>query len=299
MFRNLRLYRLDGDWPESEQELSDRLAEAAFEPCGAYTAQRSGWEPPAGDADPLLCRRVGGADLMRLRTQSRLLPAAAINEALDERIKDFRARTQRDPARREKRELKDEVQSELMPRALLKSERTAGFFLHSERLVGIDTASESKAEAFLNELRAGLGTLPVTPLTFRKPVGALLTQIFLGDGPETFAPGRECRMQDPTDGGAYVHWSDMQLTDNSVRKHVRDGLKIDRLAIEFDAVVGCVLDQQGVIRKLRLRGQESIEEVADESPLARLDADFVLLTGTLRRLITALKTILGGYGTAT
>jgi recombination associated protein RdgC len=296
MFRNLRLYRLHSTWPDSEETLSLQLVEAAFAPCGAFSERSAGWEPPAGGAGAQLCRRVGGADLMRLRTQSRVLPAAAVNEALEERLQEFRRRTQREPGRKERRELKEEIHAELLPRALLKSLRTRGFFLVSEDVIGIDTASEAQAEHFLDRLRAALGTLQVAPLAFQRPVGELLTRTLLGDGPRSFVPGRECRMQDPGAGGAFVHWSEMELTDNSVRRHVRDGLKVDRLAIQYDNVLSCVLDQQGVIRKLRLQELEGTEDAVDEDPLARLDAEFVLMTGMLRRLVRELKALLGGYG---
>ena len=87
MFRNLTLFRLHGAWPESEQELSNKLLNVAFTPCGSLTERSSGWEAPGGETQSLLARRVGGADLLRLRSQTRLLPTAAINEALEERVR--------------------------------------------------------------------------------------------------------------------------------------------------------------------------------------------------------------------
>ncbi len=305
MFKNLRLYHLASPWPEDEAALSEQLAKAAFKPCGSFAETSAGWEAPVTlppDANPAavgLSRRVGGADLLRLRLQSRLLPAAVVNEALEERIADYSSRMGHAPGRRHKRELKEEVYSELLPKALLKSERISGFCLPAESILGIDTSSEKQAELFLEQLRSALGSLQVTPLAFAQPVSQLLHRIFLGDGPREFVAGRECRMQDPTDGGAYVHWSDMELRDQSVQKHVRDGLKLDRLALEFDQVLGCVLDQQGVLRKLRFlgldKGAEDAGELADADPLARLDAEFYLVTGYLRRLLAALKTSLGGF----
>ena len=312
MFRNLRLYQLESAWPETETDLSDRLAQAAFKPCGSFSELSAGWEPPvraaltssgqsavSDEVAEALSRRIGGADLLRLRLQSRLLPPAAVNEALEERIADFQQRMLRAPGRREKRNLKEEVYSELLPKALLKSDRILGFSLPDEQIIGIDTTSEKQAERFLDQLRVGLGSLQVRPLQFEQPVVNLLTRVFLGDGPRTFVTGRECRMQDPAAGGAYVHWSDMELHEASVQKHVRDGLKIDRLAMEFDNCLGFVLDQQGVMRKLRYlgldRGAEDAGELADEDPLARLDAEFYLVTGYLRRLLGALKQALGGY----
>ncbi|MEQ8858825.1 MAG: recombination-associated protein RdgC [Pseudomonadales bacterium] len=294
MFRNLRLYRLHSAWPDAEAALSAKLEDAAFTPCGSFTERSSGWEAPTGDdADPL-CRRVAGADLMRLRSQTRLLPAAAVNEALEERIDAFKARAQRDPSRREKRQLKDETLAELMPKALLKSERVRGFCLIRERLIGIDTASETQAERFLDKLRDGLGSLQVTPLKFKQPVGTLMHRVFLGDGPAAFRPGRECRMQDPAAGAATVSWLDIDLTDDDVRRHVRNGLKLARLGLVFDELATLVIDQDAVIRKLRLQGMDAAEDANDEDPLARLDAEFVLLAGVIRRLVQALEKSLGG-----
>lgn len=295
MFRNLRLYRLHSGWPESESSLSEQLEGAAFTPCGSYSERSSGWESPTGDeADPL-CRRVGGADLLRMRSQVRLLPAAAVNEALEERIAEFSKRTEREPSRREKRQLKDEVHAELMPRALLKSERVRGFCLIAEKLIGIDTASEAQAERFLDKLRDALGSLQVTPLKFKQPAATLINRVFLGDAAGPFRPGRECRMQDPAAGAAVVTWLDMELTDDDVRRHVRNGLKLTRLGMVFQEVVSFVLDQDAVIRKLRLQGMDAAEDrETDEDPLARLDAEFVLLTGTMRRVLDGLAKALGG-----
>lgn len=294
MFRNLRLYRLHSPWPDSEAALSAQLEQAAFQPCGPYSERSSGWEAPAGEGVELLCRRVAGADLLRLRSQVRLLPAAAVNEALEERVAEFTKRVQRAPGRREKRQLKDEVHAELMPRALVKSERVKGFCLIAEELIAIDTASEAQAERFLDKLRAALGSLKVTPLKFRQPFAQLINRVFLGDGPPVFRPGRECRMQDPAAGAAVVSFQDIDLTDDDVQRHVRNGLKLTRLGLVFDELLTCVIDQDGVVRKLRLQGMDEAED-SEEDPLARLDAEFALLTGATRRLIEALKKALGGF----
>jgi recombination associated protein RdgC len=295
MFRNLRLYRLHSDWPQQEDDLSQKLYNVEFKPCGAYAERSMGWEAPAADHSESLARRLAGADLFRLRTQSRVLPAAAVNEALEERIEEFRQRSQRDPSRKEKRDLKEEVESQLRPRALVKSDRTWGFCLHSEKLIAVDTASEPEAERFLEALRGALGSLQVTPLAFKEPVSRLLNQIFLGGGPTSFRSGDECRMVDPSTGKSSVNWLGIDLGDPSVQKHVRDGLKIDRLGVEFDSVVTCVIGQDAVIRKFKLVGASVDDDEVDDDPLANLDAEFTVVTGMVKRLLGALKKQLGGY----
>jgi recombination associated protein RdgC len=297
MFRNLRLYRMRGDWPRTEEELSNQLQNVPFTPCGSYTERSSGWEAPVAEMPEALARRVAGADLFRLRCQTRLLPTAAVNEALEERVAEFESRVSRPPSRKEKRDLKDEVYAELMPRALLKSERIWGMYLASEQILAVDTVSENRAELFLDQLRSAFGSLPVTPVEFSEPVSKLLTTVFLGTGPTAFLPGRECRMLDPSAGSASVSWMDIDLTDASVQKHVRDGLKLDRLALSFDEIATLVLDQDCVIRKLKLTGMDQVEDgdALDENPIGLLDAEFVLIAGVLTRLLGALKKQLNGY----
>ncbi len=149
MFRNVRFYRFDSGWPKTEEESSQLLTQSAFEHCGPLTLRSSGWVPPAPDAGDSLARRVNGADLLRLRIQSRVLPASAINEELEVRIEEYRERMQELPPPREKRRMKSEARDELMPKALLKSDRVFGFVDPKEKFIAIDAAQSYVAERFL------------------------------------------------------------------------------------------------------------------------------------------------------
>ena len=135
MFRNLRYYRLENNWPESEELLSEALGTAGFEPCGPLTERSSGFMPVAPDSGDALARRVNGADLLRLRSQSRVLPAAVINEELEQRIETFRERMHEAPSGREKRRMKAEARDELMPKAMLKSDKIWGYVDLKEKVL--------------------------------------------------------------------------------------------------------------------------------------------------------------------
>ena len=294
MFRNVRYYRLDSAWPESEEDLSQTLEGAGFKPCGPLTERSSGWMPIDAEAGDRLARRVNGADLLRMRSQSRVLPPAAVNEELEVKIEDYRRRMQEAPSPREKRRLKSEARDELMPKALLKSDKIWGFVDIKEKLIGIDTTLDSVAERFLRRLQAPFDGLNIRPLQFNQPVGELLAGIFFGDAPGQFAAGRECRMQDPADVGSTVRWNDFDLSEPTIRNHVANGMRLTHLAIEYDNVMGCVLDENGTISKVRFLGMDDHGEDHND-PLARLDAEFVLMTGTLRNLVGDLKKLLGGF----
>lgn len=294
MFRNVRYYRLDSDWPASEKVLSQNLESAGFEPCGPLTERSSGWVPIDPDSSELLARRVNGADLLKLRSQSRVLPPAVINEELDARIEEFRRRMQESPSPREKRRLKAETRDELLPKAMLKSDKIWGYVDLKEKLIGIDAAQDSVAERFLRRLQAPFDGLNIRPLQFKQPIAELLSGILLGGAPSQFAAGRECRMQDAADTGSVVRWSNFDLSDPTIRNHVADGMRLTHLGIEYDNVMGCVLNENGVITKLRFLGMDDDSDDRND-PLARLDAEFVLITGTLRRLLADLKKLLGGF----
>ncbi len=295
MFRNVRYYRFAGQWPGTEEAVSEELARFTFRPCGPLTERSSGWVPADPNGQGLLARRINGADLIRLRTQSRVLPAAVINEALEERIEEFRGRMGEDPTPREKRRLKAETREDLLTKALRKSNRTWGYIDPAEKIIGIDAAQPTACERFLSHFRQPFDVLNIKPLAFKEPVDALLTKIFLGDAPARFNVGRECRMQDVGDAGSTVRWSNFDLTDHTIRSLIADGMHLTHLAIEYDSILSCVIDHHGVLTKLKFLGADDKDTQADNEPIARQDAEFVLLTGTLRQLLGDLKKLLGGF----
>jgi recombination associated protein RdgC len=131
-------------------------------------------------------------------------------------------------------------------------------------------------------------------LLFAQPVDALLKNIFFGTAAAPFAIGRQCRMQDLADAGSIVRWTDFDLTDKTIRDHVANGMRITHLAVTYDNVMSFVLDENGIISRLRFIGMDDDSDDQAE-PLAKLDAGFVLLGGTLRKLLADLKSSLGGF----
>jgi recombination associated protein RdgC len=294
MFRNVQFFRLDGDWPESEDAVSQKLELSAFKPCGPLTERSSGWIPIDADSSDNLARRVNGADLIKLRSQSRVLPASAINEELEMRIEEYHARMNEKPNGREKRRLKAETRDELLPKAMLKSDRIQGYIDIKEKVLGIDAGQNAATERFLLHLRKPFDQVTINPLQFDRPVGELLNKIFFGSAPSQFALGNECRMQDAADVRSIVRWSDFDLSDQAIKEHVVNGMRLTHLAIVYDNLLSCVLDEDGVIRKMRFLGADD-EGDDDGDLLTRMDAEFVLMTGTLRHMLADMKKLLGGY----
>lgn len=287
MFRNLRFFQVHSPWPANEAELTEQLAERAFTPCGAFAEQSAGWEAPTGVEDDPLCRRVAGADLLQLRTQSRVLPAAAVREALEERVAEFRRRTKLEPPRRELRRLRMETREQLLSRALVKSDRTRACFLADEALLVVDAATPARAEWLLDHLRPCLGSLQCAPADLGFQPAALMKRLFLGPPLAGLRLGEECRMQNPTDTRSTGTWRHFDLTDPALRRHVEEGLGLSQLGLVLDEVMQFVLAEDGAVGKLKLLDMD--DDGGDEDPVAALDAEIALLAGALRRLLKALK----------
>jgi recombination associated protein RdgC len=141
----------------------------------------------------------------------------------------------------------------------------------------IDAGTDSKAEWFIDQLRTCFGEFNCTPLAFNHEPAELLKRIFLGDSPLGFTLGRECRMQDLSDSKSIATWREFELTDPAIRKHV---------------------NEHGDITKFKFVEGDAADIPDSDDPLARLDADFVLLSGAVTRMIANLKKLLGGYATA-
>jgi DNA recombination-dependent growth factor C len=62
------------------------------------------------------------------------------------------------------------------------------------------------------------------------------------------------------------------------------GHGLTHLEIVYDNVMSFVMNENGVITKLKFLGMDDDGEDHND-PLARLDAEFVVITGTLRRLL--------------
>ena len=183
----------------------------------------------------------------------RVLPTAAINEALEVRLAEYRERMQEEPGRRTKRKLKEQTRDELLPKALLKSDRTTALFLLNENVLAVGTASESRAERFLELLRAALGKLDAEPLAFAQPIEHVLSRVFAGDPPPKFALGREARMRDRADAKSSVRWSEVDLTHANVRRCVKDGMELTHLGIEFGSALLRRARREGHARQAEAR----------------------------------------------
>ncbi|WP_295393400.1 recombination-associated protein RdgC [uncultured Thiodictyon sp.] len=297
MFKNARMYRLGTPFVLPAADLEEALGTRRFRPCGPVEVATLGWSAPLGDETSGLVHGVGGCLLLCLRKQERLLPSAAVAEAVDERIAEIETSEARDVGRSERRSLREQIVTEMLPRAFTRSRRTLFYIDTESGWLVVDAASEKTAEEAISLLRVTLETLPAKPTTPRQaPAGILTAWLLAGDAPADFVPADACELRDAEDSGSVIRCKGQDLSSDEILNHLRAGKQVVKLALDWDERLSFVLADDLSLKRLKV-GDALLDEIDEQDdPAARLDAEFALMALQLRELFVRLDTVFGLIG---
>jgi recombination associated protein RdgC len=299
-FRNLRPFRMTRGFDLSAEQLEEQLATHAFKPCTPAQALSVGWVAALGEDTQQLAHAADGRYLLCLEREEKILPPAVVRDLLKERIAGIEGQQGRKVYRRERLALKDEIVHDCLPRAFSRRARIRLLLDPRSRWVLVDSASAGRAEEALNLLRECVGTFPVIPLTTaHAPAAAMTSWLSGGSVPEGFALRDECELREHGEQPAVLRCKGIDLTSEEIRQHLDGGMQVARLALDWREQLQFVLGEDLCLRRLRF-GDALVKEndpIADEDPLARLDADFALMAPLLGELPERLVALFGGEET--
>lgn len=297
MFKNVRLFRLENPFDLTAAALTAQLATRRFRPCGPLETTTLGWAAPLGDDSTALVTAVNGCLLLCARKQERLLPSSAIAEALDERISELETSEARDVGRAERRRLREQVISEMLPRAFTRSRRTQLSIDTETGWLMVDAASEKQAEDVVTLLRETLESLPARLPNPRQAPSAVMTDWLLVDSaPADFMAGDACELRDADDDAGVVRCRGQDLGSEEILNHLRARKLVTKLALNWDARLDFVLADDLSLKRLQV-AEALLDELNDEDEKAdaatRLEAEFALFALQMRLLIARFETIFG------
>lgn len=295
-FRNLMFYRLREALAYDAEAIDQKLAAAAFTPCGSLEASRSGFVPPLGPGAPLV-HAGAGCLLLCLQEESKLLPAAVIREALEERVSALEAADQRTVRKRERDRIRDEVVTDLLPRAFSRHKRTWGYIDTQAGFMVIDAGSANQAEGFLEQLRDAWPDLSLdSPQSEDSPATIMTRWLAQQQTPGDVELGAEAVLEDPNSEGCEVRVKHQDLTSGEMHAHIEAGKRVRRLALTWAERMNCVVDSDLSVRRLKfldvIREQAGDREA--QSDAERLDGEFVLMALELRGLLPRMLEWFGG-----
>jgi recombination associated protein RdgC len=295
-FRNLTLFRFPTAINDSFENLDEQLAEHVLKPVGPLELSSRGFVSPFGRGDAALHHRVGNALLLTLGSEDKLLPSSVVNAVLAEKLEHIQETEGRRPGGRERKRIKDEVLTDLLPRAFSRPSRSSGYLDLENGWAVLDTSSRKNAENFVSAVREALGSFPAVPVNAETSPRALMTAWIAGEPlPDGFVLGDECELRDPVDSGAIVKCRRQELEAEEVREHLKCGKQAFQVALVFEDRLSFVLGEDLVIRKLKFleAATESLEQGDRDSQRDEIDAVFALMSGELKILLKRLEEVLG------
>ena len=287
-FRHLSLFRFPESTSKALKKLEPGLATQRLRACGPLELATRGFVSPYGRDSEDLLHQIGAFSLMAIGVEERLLPAVVVNEALAERLDNIAAKDVRRISAKERKRLKEEVISELLPRAFIRPSRLSAYLDGEQGWFVIDSASRKAAEEAVSQVREALGRFAAVPMAPEESPRALMTDwLISGKLPQGLVLGEECELRDPAEAGAIVRCRRQDLESDEVREHLKSGKQVFQLGLEFDGRMGFVLGEDLVIRKLRFLDVvlDELGEDNAESARAEQDASFALMTLELRTLL--------------
>ncbi len=291
-FRNISLFRFPPSVSKRLKNLEIDLETRRLRPCGPQELATHGFVSPYGRDSTVLMHREGRFSLVALGGEERVLPDVVVRETVAQKLVEHAAKHGRRSGGRERKRLKEDVISELLPRAFIRPSRLMAYLDAEDGWLIVDTASRKAAERMVGQLREALGRFPATPAASKESPRTVMTS-WLGHGkiPDDLDLGDECELRDPAEAGAIARCRRQDLESDEVRGHLKSGKQVFQLGLGFDDRLELVLGEDLVIRKLRfLDGvQEGLD--AGDAPSAEdeLAAQFALMTLEHQRLLSRMN----------
>lgn len=294
MFKNLITYRIGEGWATEAKQLAEQLAKEPFLACAPTQPLAVGWAPPRGIEHAPLVEVVDGHWLVKLKREQRLLPSSVVQERVEELAEHIEATTGRKPGKKAKKELKEQAEHELLPRAFTKTSATQVWIAPEQRLLFVDAGSSSRADEVITLLiQASPGLSLQLVQTAESPAACMAAWLLDGVTPEGFQIERECELKGSDEQKPVVRYARHPLDIDEVRAHLTSGKMPTRLALSWNERVAFTLTESFAIKKISFLDL-AFEGRAEASGDEAFDADMALATGELGRLIPALIEGLGG-----
>ena len=291
-FRNLTLFRFSKSVARKLKSLEAGLAEHRLRPCGPIELSTQGFISPYGRTEEPVIHEVGKFILLTAAREDKLLPNSVVNDELAARLKKLAAKSGKLIGSKERKRLKEDVLTDLLPRAFTRLSKRNAYLDTENGWVAVDTGSRKAAEACVSLVRDALGSFPASPLVAEESPRVLMTDwLARGNLPAGLALGDECELRDSADGGAAVRCQRQDLESDEIREHLKSGKQVFQLGLVFEDRISFSLDEDLVVRKLRFLDlvQNELGEVESDSAVAELDARFALMTLELGRLLERLQ----------
>jgi len=289
-FKNIHFYQFESPFKMSGEQLHETLLTRKARRCGHMEMDTQGWCSPLGQGSETMVFQSGANLMICLRREDKVLPASLVREQVEEQALAIEAEAGRPVGRKERRDLKDLVLQQLMPKAMVRSSQTFACILPESGWLIVNAASPKKSEELIETLRKTLGTLNVVlPSTSESPEGAM-TRWLLNESalPHGFTLEDACEMQAATETAGVIRCNKVDINREEVRAHVSSGYRVRRLALNWQERLSFMLYEDLSVRRMRFDSAVLDDADGGDDEASRFDADFTIMSSELTEFIPVL-----------
>jgi recombination associated protein RdgC len=291
-FKNLQLYRLPAPWAMSADALAAALAPHTFVPPSSNELLRQGWTAPRGAG---LVHSVGGQYLLQLATEKKLLPAAVIRQAAQDRAAALEREQGFAPGKKAMQELRERVADELLPRAFPVKSALHVWIDPANGWLAIDTANAASADGVVKLLLKAVDRMPLASLRVaHAPVAVMTGWLDADEAPAGFSIDQDAQLRAAGESRAEVGYRRHTLEPDDMRRHIAAGKQCTRLALTWNSRISFVLTETLALRAIRPLDVLKEGAAAAYNDDERFDSDFALMAGEYAQLLADLAAALGG-----
>lgn len=284
IFKKLKFFRLTKKY--KADELSKLLAACAFQPCGQMDQESRGWVPPMPHGE--YAHAVQGSIIMALKIEKKSVPGSHVKKLIEERSKEMEARQGYKVGRAQKREMKEAIIAELLPKAFPK-DKVIHVLIKDDFLMVNGTSKD--ADTVIEALKIALEEVPLVVIqTETSPSFAMTSWLTTGEAPDGFTVDRECELRSNDEEKSTVKFARHNLDDEKVIEHLREGKQVCRLAMTYNDRVSFNLLENMEISGLKFLDilTEQVQQESEGDEQAVFDVELVLMGAEFSELIKAL-----------
>lgn len=294
--KNLNIYRVPAPWAIDRLELEAALTKRPFAPCTELEHASQGWTPPCG-GDQLVYEKNRQL-MVKIKTEKKLLPTSVVNRVAQEASDKLAQEQGFKPGKKQMKEIKDRVTDELLSRAFCIHSFTSIWIDTVNGWLVIDAASASAADDAIKLLMQSVEGMPLQSLrTTNAPLTAMTGWLAADEAPENFSIDQDSELKASGAGAATVRYLNQSLNADDMRRHIEAGKQCTKLAMTWSDRISFVLTESLTIKRISALDIIKTDELATNDVDESFDADFVLMTGELNRMLTDIVTALGGERT--
>lgn len=304
-FKSFLVYRLLKADALPFDILPERLAVLPAGDPAPSQMQRSGFVPTVDGNDELLTVLAKNKYALTLETALRIVPNKIVKRELDKRLKDWEEKYARVPTKDEKQGLKNDVIIGMMENALIDYSRVN--VLISGSWVYVETTSAKKAELVLGAVRRVLGSLPVQPLTAKKPVVTQFTDWVAGTVvPSQLSVGEAFTAKGKLEGSQVLSGKSVDLDSSTLSELLSEDYQVVSLELGYydDHLHGStrfILNENLAFKSVSwpdalidMAQDDAGADTEDESGSAFAKATLLLTVDALDSLVDGVVVSLGG-----